>query len=215
MFHIMLKRTSLYFLNWISTCANKIWQRQISFDAFCIFNEIHLENDIHFSVYVREPHTHTLALLPSVKRQVFWVGDRLKMVKHKAWATTIVAPKSVGSMTTKGQMKPTCRVSLTASQAGEDSQSNVPEHTIVSIKCMKITNFLDMSRNMTMHLFFQWLHRDIEIGQRDQLRICQNSKHEINWSKTSKLYHAANFLKGAYQCQTEIVPTASVLWNHQ
>ena len=35
-------------------------------------------------------------------------------------------------MTTKGQMKPTCRVSLTASQAGENSQSNVPEHTIVS-----------------------------------------------------------------------------------
>ena len=31
----------------------------------------------------------------------------MKMVKHKAWATTIVAPKSVGSMTTKGQMKPT------------------------------------------------------------------------------------------------------------
>ena len=29
------------------------------------------------------------------------------MDKHKAWATTIVAPKSVGSLTTKGQMKPT------------------------------------------------------------------------------------------------------------
>ena len=40
----------------------------------------------------------------SQKRQVFCVGDRLKMVKHKAWATTIVAPKSVGSMTTKGQI---------------------------------------------------------------------------------------------------------------
>ena len=35
----------------------------------------------------------TLALLPLVKRQVFCVGDRLKMDKHKAWATTIVAPK--------------------------------------------------------------------------------------------------------------------------
>ena len=55
-----------------------------------------------------------------------------KIVKHKARATTIVAPKSVGSMTTKGQMKPTCRVSLTASQAAENSQSNVPEYTIVS-----------------------------------------------------------------------------------
>ena len=70
--------------------------------------------------------THTLALLPLVKRQVFCVRDRLKMDKHKAWATTIAAPKSVGSMTTKGQMKPTCRVSLRASQAGENSQSNVP-----------------------------------------------------------------------------------------
>ena len=52
--------------------------------------------------------------------------DRLKMIKLKAWATTIVAPKSVGSMTTKGEMKLTCRVSLRASQAGENSQSNVP-----------------------------------------------------------------------------------------
>ena len=37
--------------------------------------------------------TDTLALLPLVKRQVFCVGDRLKMDKHQAWATTIVAPK--------------------------------------------------------------------------------------------------------------------------
>ena len=76
--------------------------------------------------------TNTLALLPLVKGEVFCVGKRLKMVKHKAWATTIVAHKSVGSMTTKGQMKPTCRMSSTASQAGENSQSNAPEHTIVS-----------------------------------------------------------------------------------
>ena len=34
----------------------------------------------------------------------------MKTVKHKAWATTIVAPKSVGSMTTKGQVpKGVCR----------------------------------------------------------------------------------------------------------
>ena len=31
----------------------------------------------------------------------------MKLDKHKAWATTIVAPKLVGSSTTKGQMKPT------------------------------------------------------------------------------------------------------------
>ena len=74
-----------------------------------------------------------LALLPSVKRQTFCVGDGFKMDKHKAWNNkSVVAHKSVGSMTTKGQMKPTLRVSLTASQAGENSQSNFPEHTIVS-----------------------------------------------------------------------------------
>ena len=74
-----------------------------------------------------------LALLPSVKRQVFCVRDRLKMDKQKAWNNNyVVAPKLIGSMTTKGQMKPTFRVSLKASQAGENSRSNVPEHTIVS-----------------------------------------------------------------------------------
>jgi hypothetical protein len=36
-------------------------------------------------------------------------------------------------MTTKGQMNPTSRVSVTASQAGENSQTNGSEHTIVSI----------------------------------------------------------------------------------
>ena len=53
---------------------------------------------------------------------VFCVGHRSKMVKHQAWATTgtIVVPKSVWwnwprSMTTKGQTKPSCRVSSTAS----------------------------------------------------------------------------------------------------
>ena len=48
---------------------------------------------------LHQHHTHTLslALSPLVKRQVFCVGDRLKMVKHQAWATTIVAPKLVGS----------------------------------------------------------------------------------------------------------------------
>jgi hypothetical protein len=36
-------------------------------------------------------------------------------------------------MTTKGQMNPTSRVSVTASQAGENSQTNGREHKIVSI----------------------------------------------------------------------------------
>ena len=50
--------------------------------------------------YLQPGLSDTLALLPLVKRQVFCEGDRLKMDKHKAWATTIVAPKSVGSSTT-------------------------------------------------------------------------------------------------------------------
>ena len=38
-------------------------------------------------------HTHTLALHPSVRRQLFCVGDKLKIATgHKAWATMIVAP---------------------------------------------------------------------------------------------------------------------------
>ena len=56
----------------------------------------------------KNAHTHTLALLPLVKRQVFCVRDRLKMVKRspgKLGATTFVTPKLEGSMTTKGQMK--------------------------------------------------------------------------------------------------------------
>ena len=78
------------------------------------------------------PITHTLALLPLAKRQVFCNVERLKMVKHQSWVTTIVVPKSVGSMTMKGQMKPTFRVSLTESQVGEKSQRNASEHIIVS-----------------------------------------------------------------------------------
>ncbi len=41
-------------------------------------------------------------------------------------------PTVVGSMTTKGQMHPKSRVSITSSQAKENSQTNGPEHTIVS-----------------------------------------------------------------------------------
>ena len=43
--------------------------------------------------YHQKHGTDKLALLPSVKRQVFCEGDMLELDKHKAWATTIVAPK--------------------------------------------------------------------------------------------------------------------------
>ena len=88
-------------------------------NSWVLQRKLKKNNDMSRNFHVRRVSiANTIALLPSVKRQVFCVGDRLKMVKHKAWATTIVAPKLVESMTTKGQMKPTCRVSLTASQAG-------------------------------------------------------------------------------------------------
>ena len=73
-----------------------------------------------------QAHTHTLALLPKVKRQGFCVGDMLKMVKHQAWATTIVAPKLIGSMTTKGQMKPRFRVNLTVHKHTSEMQLCTP-----------------------------------------------------------------------------------------
>jgi hypothetical protein len=58
------------------------------------------------------------------------VGRKLSTIRPGA--TTVVADKSVGSMTTKGQINPTSRVSITACQAGENSQTNGLEHTIVS-----------------------------------------------------------------------------------
>ena len=56
-----------------------------------------------------QPADKLAFLFSSVNRQVFCVGDRFK---HEAWNNnSVVAHKSVGSMTTKGQMRPTFRVS--------------------------------------------------------------------------------------------------------
>ena len=52
------------------------------------------------------------------------------MDKYEAWATTIVAPKSVGSLITKGQMKPTFRVRIMASQAGDDNLLQIHLHQL-------------------------------------------------------------------------------------
>ena len=53
------------------------------------------------------------------------------MDKHKTRNNnSVVPPKLIRSMTTKGQMKPTFTVSLNVSQACDNSQSNVPEHTV-------------------------------------------------------------------------------------
>ena len=101
--------------------------------------------------------TDKLALLQVIafgNRQVFCVGDRFKVDKHNSWNNnSVVSPKSVESMTTKRQMKPTFSVSKTASQARENSQSNVPEHTLVS----SILNYSDLifRRNCTEEQHFR------------------------------------------------------------
>ncbi len=66
------------------------------------------------------------------KSRDFASGIDRKLSIVRPGATTIFAPQSVGWMTTKGQMNPTSRLSVTASQAGKNSQTNGPEHTIVS-----------------------------------------------------------------------------------
>ena len=54
------------------------------------------------SVFLCFGITDKLALLLSVKRQVFCMGDRWEMDKHKDWNNnSVVAPKSIGSMATK------------------------------------------------------------------------------------------------------------------
>ncbi len=58
------------------------------------------------------------------------IGRKLSIIRPGA--TTVVAPKSSGSMTTRGQMNPTFGVSITVSQAGENSQTNGCKHTIVT-----------------------------------------------------------------------------------
>jgi hypothetical protein len=61
-----------------------------------------------------------------VKGRIFCVGDR-KGVKHSSWSTTVVARQRPGKMKTA-----LWQTSLTASQAGENSQTNGLEHTIES-----------------------------------------------------------------------------------
>ena len=37
-------------------------------------------------------------------------------------------------------------------------------------------------------------------------------KYKMRWSRSSKTYQAANFLEGAYQCQTDVAQVAGVLF---
>ena len=69
------------------------------------------------------------------------------MDKHMAWTNnSVVAPESVGSMTTNGQTKQTFRVNLKASQAGGNSQS------IVSTKYLsRSAEFINHKSPMKFH----------------------------------------------------------------
>jgi hypothetical protein len=58
------------------------------------------------------------------------IGRKLSTIRPGE--TIVIALESVGSMATKGQMNPMSMVSITVSQAGENSQTNGPEHTIIS-----------------------------------------------------------------------------------
>ena len=75
------------------------------------------------------------------------IGRELSIIRPGA--TTVVAVYSVGSMTTKGQMTPTSRVSIMASQA-----TNGHEHTIVSsiLTDLDTNIFEDLTeRNMALN----------------------------------------------------------------
>ena len=64
------------------------------------------------------PYRDRLALLPKVKMQVFCVGDRFEMDKHKA------SNNNLNEANFQGEFN--------GIPAGENSQCNVPEHTIIS-----------------------------------------------------------------------------------
>ncbi len=60
------------------------------------------------------------------------IGRKLSIKDHhSSWNNYRCCSLPGRSMTTKWQTNPTSRVSVTASQAGENSQTNGPEHTMV------------------------------------------------------------------------------------
>ncbi len=69
------------------------------------------------SLQLTRCNQHTLALMR--RDSVSEIGRKLSIIRPGA-TTDVAAYLLVGSMTTKGQMTPTSRVSMTASQAGEN-----------------------------------------------------------------------------------------------
>ena len=59
--------------------------------------------------------------------------EYLKMFKHEGWATIIASPNLIGSMNSKGQMKPIFRVSSAVSQplSGRREQPSNAQNTTV------------------------------------------------------------------------------------
>ena len=85
--HLNLKLTQINFLEFLDLSQCIVWCKLIYISTWFL-HRVNLKN------YVK-PYawsTFTLALLPLVKRQVFWdrsnTWDRLKMFKHKAQAIT-------------------------------------------------------------------------------------------------------------------------------
>ena len=82
----------------LSRARAHAYTRTRTHTSFCTIGKktgarAHTHTHKHTNTHIHT-QTHTLILLQGLKRQVFCLGDRLTM--DKAWATTIVAPKSIG-----------------------------------------------------------------------------------------------------------------------
>jgi hypothetical protein len=93
-------------------------------------NHFTFENQVELQQAVNHTHARVYAMRYKGRGSASGIVSKLSIIR--TGATIVVAPQSVGSMPTKGQMNPRSRVSITASKAGENSQTNGSEHTIVS-----------------------------------------------------------------------------------
>ena len=107
-------------------------------------------------------------------------SQKARNTHPSSMATRILEPKLIGSMTTRGQIRPTFRVSLTASQAGENSQSNhqpqqCREHT--SYPVFQQTSTESTSEEITEEEQHVWTHH------------CINLSNEFPNSKSIQKHH--------------------------
>ena len=127
--------------------ASKLWQTQAA--QWLVLAKSSSKPVVVTSWWTRararaHAHTHTTSSFITIDKKAGIlrrpaVGDRLKMAKHNGWATTIVAPKidlqakKVGLMTMRKQIKPTFRISLTASQASQSHDPNIKISNLESL----------------------------------------------------------------------------------